>query len=58
MWRLLFALLVIALVICLLAWLVTGQQRYRIWAMRLGKCALGVILAFLLLLAVSRIFAG
>ena len=46
MWRLALLLIVIAVAGCVLAWLVTGKQHYKKWALRLGK--LGLAAVFLL----------
>lgn len=53
--RLAVILIVIVLAACLLAWLVTGQQRYRLLALRLGKWAAAAILLFFALLILERL---
>lgn len=53
--RLAIILIVVVLAGCLLAWLMTGQQRYRQLALRLGKWAAAAILLFFTLLTLERL---
>ena len=55
MWRLAALLLVVVLAACVLAWLVTGKAKYRVWAVRLGKFGLAAALIFFGLLIVERL---
>ena len=51
MWRLAALLLIVATVACLFAWLLTGKEAYRRWAVRLGVLTLiGLALLFGLLI--------
>lgn len=51
MWRLALLLIVVAIAICVVAWLLTGKAAYKRWAIRLGKLGLvGVFLLFGLLI--------
>jgi membrane protein YdbS with pleckstrin-like domain len=57
MWRLVALLLVLVIAACVLAWLITGQARYRTWATRLGKLGLAATLFFFALLILDRLGA-
>lgn len=57
MWRLVALLLILAIVACVLAWLITGQAKYRTWAARLGKLGLAATLFFFALLILERLAA-
>lgn len=54
--RLLLVLAVIAIGASLVAWLLTGNVRYRDWAWRSFRAALVVVLVFLALIALERVF--
>jgi hypothetical protein len=56
MWRLALLLLVIATAACVLAWLVSGKPRYKLWALRLGWLGLAAVLLFFGLLMIERLF--
>jgi hypothetical protein len=55
MWRLAAILVVVAIAGCVLAWLLSGKETYRRWAIRLGKFGLAAILLFFGLLMVERL---
>lgn len=55
MWRLAALLLVLVIAACVLAWLITGQAKYRTWAARLGKLGLVATLLFFGLLILERL---
>jgi hypothetical protein len=40
----------------LLAWMITGNVRYRLWAWNLTRGALAAVLALLLLFVLERLF--
>lgn len=54
--RFLLVLAVIAIGASLVAWLLTGNVRYRDWAWRSFRAALVVVLVFLALIALERVF--
>lgn len=54
--RFLLVLAVIAIGASLTAWLLTGNVRYRDWAWRSFRAALVVVLVFLALIALERVF--
>ena len=53
--RIVGVLVAIALGVCVLLWLVTGQRRWLLYAWKLFKVALAVILVFLLFLFGERL---
>jgi hypothetical protein len=55
MWRLALLLLVIATAGCVLAWLVTGKQHYKRWAIRSGQLGLAAVLLLFGLLIIDRL---
>lgn len=55
MWRLALLLLVGVTLACVLAWLITGRQHYRRWAIRFGKFGLAAILLVFGLLILERL---
>ena len=55
MWRLALLLLVIATAACVLAWLVSGKPRYKLWALRLGWLGLAAVFVFFGLLIIERL---
>jgi membrane protein YdbS with pleckstrin-like domain len=55
MWRLIALLILLAIIACVLAWLVTGKVRYRRWALNLGKLGLATVLLFFGLLMIERL---
>lgn len=54
--RLLLVLSAIGVGASLVAWLLTGNPRYREWAWKAFRAALVVVLVFLALLALERVF--
>lgn len=54
--RLLLVLSAIGVGASLVAWLLTGNPRYRGWAWKAFRAALVVVLVFLALLALERVF--
>ena len=55
MWRLVGLLLIIAIAACVLAWLISGKTKYRVWAFRLGKLGLLAALFFFGILILERL---
>ena len=54
--RLLLVLAVIAIGVSLVAWLLTGNLRYRGWAWQAFRATLVIVLVFLALFALERVF--
>lgn len=57
MWRLAALLLIVATVACLLAWLLTGKEGYKRWAIRLGLVTLIGLAVLFGLLIIGRLGA-
>lgn len=55
MWRLAGLLLIVAIAGCVLAWVISGKAKYRIWAIRLGKLGLAALLVFFGILLLERL---
>lgn len=54
--RFLLVLSVIAIGASLVAWLLTGNVRYRVWAWQAFRASLVIVLVFLALIALERVF--
>lgn len=54
--RFLLVLSVIAIGASLVAWLLTGNTRYRVWAWQAFRASLVIVLVFLALIALERVF--
>lgn len=55
MWRLIGLLLIVAIAGCVLAWVISGKAKYRVWAIRLGKLGLAALLVFFGILILERL---
>ena len=55
MWRLVFLLIFGATLGCIVAWLITGKQGYRRWAIRSGQFGLATTLLIFALLILERL---